>query len=144
MIPPTKFRELRLRKFVNPRDVAELNDWEFLGHVWVGEAVGFTEWLRRAEEPDELGCVSIDFNGLSCQTSAAMLGALELTLRSGMSRTEVERVLGHPFAEDKFVAGRVSLEFTYQSYYMIATLDDTGGLTHLTVSLHSPCDTAGT
>src|SRR3954447_21497271 len=52
MIPHTKFGQLRLKQFLPDADIAELEDWEYEERVWVGEAVGFSEWLRPVEDPE--------------------------------------------------------------------------------------------
>ena len=46
MIPQKEFGKLRLKQFVPEEEITKLKDWKFEGHLWRGEALGFSEWLR--------------------------------------------------------------------------------------------------
>ena len=59
MISHSHFGRLRLADFRPEEGVAALENWEFMDQMWVGEAVGFSEWLRLEDEPDTLRSLAI-------------------------------------------------------------------------------------
>lgn len=65
--------KLRLAQFRPDAEVAELDNWEFMGRIWVGEAVGCSEWLRLEVTPETLRSLAIDFSEFPEQDAAEVL-----------------------------------------------------------------------
>jgi hypothetical protein len=80
------FGQLRLADFVRPDDLVPLRNWEYLERIWVGEAWGFTAWLRLESDPEVTRSVELALPALPASTAKTMLAALGLPLRYGMSR----------------------------------------------------------
>jgi len=55
MITHSDFKKLRLNQFFSDLEPTKLENWEFMGNIWVGEAIGFSEWLCLEQTPNELG-----------------------------------------------------------------------------------------
>ena len=142
MLPHVKFAALRLSSFVPQEEISPLDNWEFLDRLWVGEAVGFSEWLRDKGSPTALGSLSLDLE-LSEQTWDAVLVKIGLPLKKGMPLSEVEAVLGTPREVQAFVGDRKSYNFRVgapEAYDVSCTIHDRAGLIYLvvTVPLHGP------
>ncbi len=88
------FSVLRLEHFVPKNKIRQLRDWEILGRVWVGEALGFSEWLRLVESHDALGSLSLDLSELDLPIFDNVLKAIGLPLAKGMSLSQIEHALG--------------------------------------------------
>jgi hypothetical protein len=73
MISHARFGALRLAQFLPDAEIAELENWEFMYHVWLGEAVGFSEWLRLENDPGVLRSLAIDFTDFPEHAAAEVL-----------------------------------------------------------------------
>jgi len=137
MIPLAEFGELRSRDFVTDEEVTDLSNWEFLGRTWVGEVVGFTEWVRPVEDQASLGCVSIDLGALDPECARAILARLGLPLELGMTLDQVTRACGAPTHHDEYAKDRRSYYFTVgdeDSYVLSCTILHEGGLTYVVMA----------
>ena len=135
MIPHVEFGQLRLRSFVD--DVTELVGWQFMGKSWVGEAVGFTEWLRPDEAPERLGSLFLDLTELPTDVAAAILERLQVPVCLGMSLEEVTQVLGTHVDQQEFVPDRRSFDFAVGvpgAYRISCTIHENDGLIYLVVA----------
>ena len=142
MIPFRDFAALRLARFARPGDeVVRLEDWEFQDDVWVGEALGLTQFLRRRSEPETLRAVGLDLEGLPDATTQALMDALDLPLRFGMTEDEIRARMGNPSGAVAF-AGSSSLEFEVRAeggaYTVSCTVDPEDGLVYLDVAAPQP------
>ncbi len=141
LIPYREFANLRLTQFLVEHShlqstVQSLTDWEFMGDMWAGEAISFTEFLLHESLPNELGSLSLEVATLPPQVSEAVFHALHLPLRAGMSAHEVQACLGNPSKTMSFVPGRLTYEFTVGSecpYYVSCTVSASEGLTYVVV-----------
>lgn len=136
MISHSRFGKLRLAQFRPDADIAELAGWEFMDALWVGESVGFSEWLRLESDPAVLRSLALDFAEFPADTADAVLRAIDLTVRAGMSAPELRAVLGKPAEELRFVADRVTYEFVVAGpprYSVSCTVLNDGGLSYLVV-----------
>jgi len=136
MIPYDQFARLRLARFLPAADLAELDNWEFEEHLWVGEALGFSEWLRLEDDPDVLRSLAIDFAEFPAPAAESVLRAIQLPVRAGMSLRELDDLLGGRIAEHRFVDDRVSCDyFTPEPhcYRISCTVLNDGGLSYLVV-----------
>jgi hypothetical protein len=138
MIPYDDFGRLRLADFLPGADLAQLEGWEFLDHMWLGEALGFSEWLRLEDDPDVLRSLAINFSEFPPRAGEAVLQAVQLPVRAGMSLRELDGLLGPRIGEHRFVADRVSCDyFTPEPhrYRISCTALTDGGLTYLVVTV---------
>src|SRR6266404_2487943 len=138
MISHARFGKLRLGQFRPDAKIAELDNWEFMDHVWVGEAVGFSEWLWLEDKPDTLRSLAIDFSEFPEQAAAEVLRTIDLPVRAGMTVEELRELWGEPAKELRFV--RVKDRVTYQfvlpgppRYDVSCTVLNEGRLTYLVV-----------
>ncbi len=141
MISHARFGKLRLAQFRRDTEIAELENWEFMDHIWVGEAVGFSEWLRLEDKPETLGSLVIDFSEFPEAAAAKVLQTIDLPVHAGMKLDELCQLLGEPVKEERFVKDRVSYEFVVAGppkYDVSCTVLNKGGLTYLVVMAPLP------
>jgi hypothetical protein len=141
MISHSRFGKLRLAQFRPDADIAELDNWEFMDHMWVGEAVGFSEWLRLEKKPETLRSLAIDFSEFPESAAAEVLRTIDLGVRAGMKLNELRELLGEPVKEHRFGKDRVSYEFVVPGppkYDVSCTVLNKGGLTYLVVMAPLP------
>lgn len=134
MITRAEFERLRLRSFV--ADVVPLSDWEFMGRTWIGEADGFTEWLRPADSVDRLGSLSLALEDLPESVSRAVFERLEIALTPGMKLSEVEAALGPSVSTTRLCDDRLTHNFevgTADRYSVSCTIKADGGLVYVVV-----------
>jgi hypothetical protein len=138
MISHAHFSDLRLAQVRPDAKIDELAGWEFMDATWVvgGEAVGFSEWLRLESDPEVLRSLALDFAEFPEAATSAVLQAIELPVRRGMSAEELLARFGKPTEEHRFVADRVSYGFAVPGlprYNVSCTVLKRGLLTHLAV-----------
>jgi len=130
MIEPDEFAKLRLRSYLD--DAVDLENWQYMGREWVGEADG----LRPADDPCRLGSLAIDLEEVPSAIAARMLGTLGLGLRPHMGLAAVIEQLGEPFDSAAFVPDRRSHDFRAGDsgeYVISCTLKHDGGLIYIVV-----------
>jgi hypothetical protein len=135
------FGRLRLADFLPARRIRSLQGWEFEGRVWVGEAAGFSEWLRLSHDPEVLRAIAIDFESFPPRAANRVLAKLGLAVRRGMTAGKLEAVLGPSTRTLRFAADRETYEFRTaesQPYQISCTVLDEGGLTYLSVMIPLP------
>ena len=138
MIPYDRFGTLRLSQYLPDADIVGLNQWEFVDRMWVGEAVGFSEWLRPEDDPETLQSLAIDFNEFPSQPAERVLHDIGLSVSPGMTLGQLRAMLGEPVEVRRFVPGRVSYEFVTPEpypYWVSCTVTDDGGLVYLVVQV---------
>ncbi len=141
MISHARFGTLRLAQFLPDAEIAELEHWEFMNHLWVGEAVGFSEWLRLENEPEVLRSLAINFTEFPEQAAEEVLRMIDLPVRGGMGLAELRELLGEPVKELRFVKDRVTYEFVLPGpprYGVSCTVLNDGGLKYLVVMAPLP------
>jgi hypothetical protein len=139
MISHSDFGKLRLPQFAAIEDIAFLDDWEFLNELWVGEAIGFSEWLALKRDPDVLRSLSLSFAELPESMCMAVLERIGLPLRRGMNIEDITTVLGRPQRTLVFprAKDRKSYEFLVgkpDQFRVSCTVLNDGGLTYLVVT----------
>src|ERR1044071_3940898 len=86
IIPYEQFARLRLNQLVPPDiKIAEANNWEWMGGIWVNEGIGFTSMSRYEDTPNETGGLEVDFSELPQDAARAIFAAIHLPLRRGRS-----------------------------------------------------------
>jgi hypothetical protein len=141
MISHSQFGRLRLADFRPEKGVAALENWEFMDQTWVGEAVGFSEWLRLEGDPEILRSLAVDFAEFPADAAHEVLRTVELPIRRGMQLHELEKLLGKPVKEHRFVDDRVSYDFVVAGpphYDVFCTVLNAGGLTYLVIMAPRP------
>jgi hypothetical protein len=141
MISYAAFGALRLKDFVNV-PVTTLENWEFMDKEWVGEALGFSEWLRLQSDPATLRSLALDFEGFPAASSTRVLAVLGLRLRGGMTLDQLRQVLGEPLEVVAFVPDRTTYEFATggeDPFNVSCTVRSDTGLSYVLVS--RPSDT---
>jgi NTP pyrophosphatase (non-canonical NTP hydrolase) len=137
MITHRELAPLRLKDFLPQTDqIEEVDGWEFMDKVWLGEVYGFTEWLRLREDPEVLRSVSLDLADLDQEVADLILSTLQLSLEYGMELEEVNGVLGEPAGQVQMVTNRTTYEYlagNREKYYISATIDRLDGLVYLVV-----------
>jgi hypothetical protein len=127
MIAHHDLAPLRLKDFLPQTDrIEEVDGWEFMDKVWLGEVYGFTEWLRLREDPEVLRSVSMDLADLDQEIADRVLATLQLPLEFGMEFEEVNQVLGEPAGQVQLVPNRITYEYlvgNQEKYYISATID---------------------
>ena len=138
MISHHDFGALRLSQFAPASEIVALASWKFMERTWVGEAIGFSEWLRPQSSPNLLQSLALDLAMLPESTSNAVFLRLGLPLRRGMSVEQIAASLGEPVATQEFVADRASHEFhleRMEPYNVSCTILSGAGLTYVVVSI---------
>lgn len=138
-----QFGKLRLVQFLPDAEIATLSKWQLMGETWVGEAVGFSEWLRLEREPEVLRSLSIDFDEFPPAAAEVVLRNIGLALGRRMRIEHIERTLGKPIHEERFVSDRISFDFLVEgppTYEVSCTVLNDGGLTYLVVMRPLPVD----
>jgi hypothetical protein len=136
MISHADFGRLRLSQFLPEAGLAELEGWEFQNHIWVGEALGFSEWLRLEGDPAVLRSLSIDFAQFPKDAADSALRAIQLPVRAGMSLADLERLLGPRVSERRFVPTALSCDYFTPDparYRVSCNVEKDGGLSYLVV-----------
>lgn len=136
------FGRLRLAEFA-PRGEAPaaLKDWEYEDDLWVGEALGFTEILRLAEEPAVVRSVALDLGNSAPAIGARVLGAIGLPVSPGMMVADVVAALGEPLRVARYAADRQTLVYRIGEgavYDVTCTVAQDGGLVYVTVLAPTP------
>ena len=134
MIPYERFYDLRLNQFIKETDIAYLTDWEFEDRIWIGEASGFSEWLRLEDDQEKLRSLSINFEDFPVVDE--VLNTLGLPLRPGLSADEVGKLLGEPVSSNTWPRGRVSSSYRWPAehpYMIDCTYTNDEGLLYLVV-----------
>lgn len=141
MIRFSDFARLRLRHFVRDAgEIAPLEEWEFLGRRWVGEAIGFTQFLRRQDDPETLRALALDLEMLPDSVAGAVLDRVGLPLRFGLDEDELSRLLGPPAGSVRY-GTRTTLEFAVAGdvpYELLCTLGPADGLVYLSLLARAP------
>jgi len=136
MISHERFGELRLAHFLPHVELAELSSWLFMNRTWLGEALGFSEWLRLETEPEVLRSLALDFSDFPESAASSVLKTLELPVRPGMQAADLRSILGDPVEEQRYVADRISYEYIVEGppkFSVSCTVLERGGLTYLVV-----------
>ena len=124
-------------EFVPKKQIRSLADWEFLDRLWVGEAIGFSEWLRPQERPTILESLALDMAELPEDVVNRVLERIGLPLRRGLTNRELGKILGEPHETLVFTEDRKTFEFRYgetDTYLVSCTVLHDGGLTYLVVT----------
>ena len=138
LVPYKQFAKLRMKQFV-PKGTKLFEDdgCEWMGGMWiVDQLTAWNGFARPRATPSETGGLEIIFPDMPKDVAAAILNAIRLPLKPGLSLDEVRSVLGEPERTESFVDDRKTYEFaigTEHPYYLSCTLFNSGGLMGLAV-----------
>jgi hypothetical protein len=141
MISHAEFGKLRLMQFIPESELEELQGWEYMDHLWLGESYGFSEWLRLEAEPGILRCLALDFSDFPQEALLKVIKRLDLSVWGGMKLDPLIQLFGKPIHEEHFVKDRVTYEFSLQEtaeYTLSCTVLNEGGLTYLVIQSPIP------
>jgi len=144
MISFDDFWRLRLTDFlIGEMKATQVHNWEYLDHHWVGETIGFTEWLRLESDPDNLRFLSLDLAELPTKVANSVFAKIGIPSLKGMSEKYLTDVLGKP-------AGHLSLNGNKKTHYFLigegnqyevgCTIDKKDGLVYFTILTHDMPD----
>jgi hypothetical protein len=132
LISYEEFAKLRLKQFLDAdADIDEMEDTEWMGGVWISEAVGITGFRRLEKTPDEMGGLEIIFSEIPKKAALAILDALRLPLRPEMTFEDVHSLLGEPEAVEEPTDEWKNYDFTAGSlhpYYLSCSIYNAGGM----------------
>jgi|GEM_PF-989183 len=141
LLPYKEFAILSLDQFLveEPalqRDIAQLENWEFMGGIWHGQAIGFSEFLSLKTWPQELGSIAVDMLALSSRVVSSIFAVLRLAVTAGMSVSSIESSFGTPRKKLSFVADRFTYEYVLgdtELYRVSFTIQEGIGLSYVVV-----------
>ncbi|MDX2200318.1 MAG: hypothetical protein SF069_15265 [Phycisphaerae bacterium] len=134
MIPHEHFYTLRMSQFLDPALIDERVNWEYYDYLWVGEGYIFSDILQLEDDPERTRAISIDL--LDFPAAEEVLRCLGLPLHRNVNQSDVDQILGQPFARKRFVADRYSVHYmvnTPDRYEVSCTFFDAGGLVWVVV-----------
>ena len=135
MLSHLQLSTLRLRKLLEPdARLIEHKGWEWMGHDWWYEGIGFTWFGRLEREPSRTAAFELSLSELSADQLAVLSSALAFPIHHGMSLPELTALLGKPVSSEQFVPDRKSYDFQVSSesgYMVSATIQKGSGLIHV-------------
>lgn len=138
MISHIDFGKLRLSQFLAEYSIDTIENWEFMERIWIGEAFGFSEWLRLEDDPEVLRSLSIDLCEMSAVVATRILDAIKLPVHAGMSLDQLQHLLGGAIEKQQFVNDRSTYKFKItepHAYWIDCTILTSGGLAYLVVMI---------
>lgn len=137
LIPYENFSKLRLKQFLGKNaDIDDMEDTEWMGGVWISEAIGITGFRRLETTPEEMGGLEIVFSEISEKEALAILDAIRLPLRPSMTFEEVCSVLGEPDKVEALTGEWKNYDYRIgspYSYCISCSIYNAGGIMGLAV-----------
>ena len=103
LIPYSEFRRLRLGPFCPPNTKVERlsSDGEYMGRTWSGEGIRGVDFLWQQKAAGDLACILLALQPEFCPSDVeqAILVAIRLPFKRGMTSAAVRRLLGDPATE---------------------------------------------
>jgi hypothetical protein len=104
LIPYEEFRRLRLWQFCPPGTEIESlgSDGEYMGRTWSGEGIKGVDFLWQRKSGHQLACILLALQPKFCPSGVeqAILTAIHLPLKRGLTSAAVRRLLGKPAIRD--------------------------------------------
>jgi len=134
LVPYGEFSRLRLRQFCPRRTKIESlgSDGEYMGRSWSGEGIRGVDFLWQKKGDRQLACILLTLQPTFCPSDVeeAILAAIRLRLRRGMTSVEVRRLLGKP-ATRAFGSDWETVKFRYGCEWPYLVMADFGSDTGL-------------
>ncbi len=105
--------------------------YEWMNGLWRYEGIGFSWFGAPMDEPGHTACFELFADEVHPLTMSRIMNKVGLPIAFGMSRVQVEAVLGEPFATSSYSDDRVTLEIMTsgsEAYYLSCTVLHEGGL----------------
>lgn len=107
MISNKAFEKIRFHQFIDQEEIDQLENYEYLGLIWVGEGCyGFSDCIQLETEPQTTRCIHLDLREMPSEITRAILDFINLPLRGGMTKQEMDALLGKPQKVIEFMPGR--------------------------------------
>lgn len=130
------FHAIRLSDFYTGADIREIENYEFMGELWVGELSGFNTCLRLLAEPEETRAISLDFTKEDAEMAGRVLEALQLPVTKACSEADLTALFGAPQKKLRLAKDTITLDFIIGEqcvYYLSCTLHHISGLMYLDI-----------
>ena len=138
IITAQAFRRLRLKDYFPDSEIALFSDWEFEDRLWVCESIGFTQWLRPHDAPEDTEYISLELETLPKRQVRHVIDQLKLDIEPGVEIKKVKDQFGEPSKEYVFTPNRKTFEFEVgevDRFILSFTLLNDGGLTYFGMML---------
>ncbi|WP_298713519.1 hypothetical protein [Chitinophaga sp.] len=130
------FHAIRLSDFYDGPDYQEVEDYDFMGEIWVGELCGFNTFLRPVSLPNETRAISLDFTKDHDGMALRVLEALELPIPANCTQSQMTDICGEPRKVVKLAKDTVTMDFVIGDrcrYLVSCTIHQQNGLMYLDV-----------
>ena len=135
MISLNQFKKLRIENYFPQEEIYELDNWKLEQETWVGESIGFSEWLRPENNPTETFYISLDLDALPEVEVKKLLEEIGLNVDKGINEEEVISKFGKPINCFDKVKDRKTLTFTIENYEVSMTILNKSGLSYISVKI---------
>jgi hypothetical protein len=140
MINYTDFNKLKLGNFISDKiTIQDCIDFEFMGDIWTGQKLGFTEFLNLESDPTNISSISVDLNRLSDEVVNEIASTIGLDIKKGMSEIEIYEIFGQPQKKYRFTKDRQTFDYIIgdkEYYYMSVTIHESFGLMYVVLTNH--------
>jgi hypothetical protein len=141
MIGYNDFSKLRLANFLSKETcVNNCAGYQFMGDVWTGQTVGFTECLQLQSNARDTQSISLDLNGLDSESINKIIALLGLDIYKGMEQEQVIETFGTPLTTERFMNDRQTFIYIVgnkEQYYLSLTIHQSDGLIYVTMMNHA-------
>src|SRR5687768_12430501 len=96
LISYDSFQRLRLSDFYKSSDVEEVSGYEFMDDIWIGETIGFNEFLRLEEDNQNTKAIILNFTDPSISFQSQVLDKIGLAIAPGMTIDKIISIIGSP------------------------------------------------
>lgn len=132
MISHADLSQLRFPDFLpEGAERSEEDHYEWMNGLWRYEGIGFSWFGAPMDEPGRTACFELLADEIPPETMSRIMNKVGLPIAFGMSRAQMEAVLGAPFNSSSYSDDRVTLEFLTsdtEAYYLSCTVLHEGGL----------------
>ena len=128
------FRHIRLSDFYDGPDYREVDSYDFMGELWIGELSGFNTFLRPASDPDDTRAISLDFTKDNSEMPGKVLAALGLPIKTACTEAELVDLFGEPHKRLRLAKDTVTVDYFIGErfiYYLSVTLHHVNGLLYV-------------
>ena len=113
IINTEKFKRLRLTNFLDELKITHLNNWEYQGKKWLGEANSFTQFLQPESQPFETHSISLDIQNLNDEELWKISEELSIILDKKILKEDIIEDFGNIFHKKEFNNNNIT-SFTYK------------------------------
>ena len=125
--------------FPHEEEMEKLVAFDFMDDHWIGEAIGFTQFLRLRNDPEVTRSISLSLEDIPESTTHDILLKLKIPLKRSVNIQYIMSILGQPKNELQFQKDRKDYEFILGDeypYYISCTVHQNRGLIYLVIMNH--------